>query len=1227
MNVRGMGSKEKRQTVFGFFRSEGYDIICLQETHTTLKDVNVWEREWGGQIVMSHGSSNSRGTAILIAKKRGKILSDVTSHDQGRFNIVRVKLVDLEFTLCNLYGPNLDDESLFSEISALLNKDVYKHEIMMIGDFNVALDPKMDRKNKTQPHPKVAEAVQTLIQEFRLTDPWRDRHPNDITYSWQRNFSILAASRIDYSLVSGGLNNLIRDTYYVNGVRTDHQGIVLLIYNVKKRGAGIWRFNNMLLNDTFFCEGMAQLLDDKLKKYQDVHPITRWEAIKCDIYKYSLNYAKEKAAAKKVKLNSWLNESAQLQTQINFGNHTNDQLARLALLQRQINDYYSDKAQAAAFRARAKWTGEGEKNSKFFFSLEKSNFNAKTITALSNEMGDMIECPHAILNELSQFYGNLYRSNPEVHFRLENKSNVLINPTDAALLDASLTEYELKTALCSMQLNKAPGCDGISVDFYKKFWPQLSKAFFSMAKSAMENGNMPDSAMKGVISLLPKKGKDPLKVRNWRPLTLLNNDYKIISKALALRLKSTLNQIISEDQTGFMEGRQISVSVRKVFDAIEYLESQQKGGYILSLDYVKCFDKIEIDAILGSLLYFGFGVKFTKMVEILQRNFQSCVINNGYVSPWFEVTRSTHQGDPLAPYLFLLCGETLAHLIKQHPNIAPLEIYGVKELISQFADDTQLFEPENQESLQATLESMRTIQNNVGLELNHEKTSIHMIGNCNKVDLQSPLLWTKEYPTVLGISTDPSSNQLFDTLEKGKKILQSWRHRSLTLMGKVLVVNTLFASLFVYLLQVISDPPTSFYVAYDDIIKSFIWGDTKEKIRLRTLQCLKHQGGLKLCNMLYKMKSLRINWIFRGEKYVHKMLNVIIPKSLGPLFWDANIEVKDLHLFINHDAPTFWKEICYHWFDYKGIEEVAPNHILWCNSKIKIDGNPFLWPECANRGLMYINQLLDESDEWLEAGIVQAHFGLDWFRYMQIKKAVPKTFKINPYTRSKYDELKKIKKRVGRIYQNLATRHSALVHAQKMCKFPIQTKELQKAYSDLYIVTNITKYRDFQYRLLCGNIYTNDILYHWKKKDSQRCPWCNTPKQTVKHMLYDCIYSDKIWRNMVIFVNENGVGTLTYDSLSYEKIYLGTVTKPKDHLINFIVLVTKQHLFACNCTDTPISFIDVKEKLHWLYKIERYNAACNGNISKHEKKWLIKNTNSDDNISVNHVHDYLLHIQ
>ena len=1004
-----------------------------------------------------------------------------------------------------------------------------------------------------------------------------------------------------------------------------------MLWNKVKRGPGVWRFNNLLLDDPRFNDEVTQLISDLCAKFSDTDPVTKWDAIKFRLCEFCKKFSIKRAADIKANINRLENEYKQLLNQFQVDTSNSELWQMIELLRIQIDDYYEDKAKSAAFRARCRWLGDGEKSSKYFFSLEKSNYEHKTMKMIEKDNGSITHDPHEILELQYNFYSTLYTSDSNVIFEMENTTNCKISLASKELLEKDLTINELTAAVFSMKNDKAPGCDGLSVNFYKHFWKLLSSIFYEMTMYAMSTGNMPKSSLKGYISLLPKKNKNPLKIQNWRPLTMLNNDYKIISKALAIRLKHTLDEIISEDQTGFMKGRQISQTIRKSLDIIEYLESRHKAGYLLSLDYVKCFDKIEINSILGALKYFGYGERFTKMIEIMQLNFQSCVTNNGYLSPWFDVTRSTHQGDPQAAYLFLLCGEVMSHIIKQNSDISPLEIRGVQELISQFADDTQLFETEQRTSLEATAVSMRKVQKNLGLEINFEKSKIHLIGPAKDIDYKTDWHSTREYPVILGIDTNPTSNQFFEILNNGNKILEHWKRRGLSLMGKILIVNTLFVSLFVYAFQVLEDPQQELFDVYNECIKRFLWNDKKEKIKISVLQGPREGGGLKLCNLFCKLRSLKIAWIFRQDAYTCNMFNCMIPDALGTLFWDCNLKKTDVNLFIPGDFPRFWKQICYHWFEYQGYQpKITSNQILWCNSSIRINEKPVLFSQCAQKGLIYIYQLFTENGEWKNPATMYADFSLKWYEYRQIRSAIGSDIDFNDaQSQTAYDQLRRLKNKTKKIYTNCIAHLSITDTLISKYPFSVSREELETAFKDLYVMTNITKYRDFQYRLLNLAIYANNVLFYWKKVDSQCCDWCDFPKQTVQHMLFECPFSCKVFKELTMFINNKQMvkKPIFIDAITYKMIVLGRIVSPKDHIVNFLFLITKQYIFAAKCLNIFPCFNKVKEKIFSICKQERYNATKHDRLERHKQNWAPFFGNNTDDISiVNYIQQYLSNI-
>lgn len=175
--------------------------------------------------------------------------------------------------------------------------------------------------------------------------------------------------------------------------------------------------------------------------------------------------------------------------------------------------------------------------------------------------GSIISDEKQILQCQTQFYKKLYSKNNSVQFDLDCLPGPKLNETQQKFVNQVLTKDELSLSLQAMQNGKTPLCDGLTVKFYKTFWAKLQQPLFDALNFAISCGRLHLSARKGVITLIPKKNRDSLSLTNWRPLTMLNVDFKIYSKALANRMKKVLPDIISEDQTGFMQGRNIATNI------------------------------------------------------------------------------------------------------------------------------------------------------------------------------------------------------------------------------------------------------------------------------------------------------------------------------------------------------------------------------------------------------------------------------------------------------------------------------------------------------------------------------------------------------------------------------------------------------------------------------------------------------------------------------------------
>ena len=241
---------------------------------------------------------------------------------------------------------------------------------------------------------------------------------------------------------------------------------------------------------------------------------------------------------------------------------------------------------------------------KYFFSLEKAKYNAKTCFKIIDEDG--IEClePRKILEVQRQFYENLYQEDRDINFTLQNTSGIKVPKDQKAQQEKQITLEELGQAIRGMSNNKTPGEDGIPVDFYKVFWSKIKQPFYEMMQCCYQKKFLHTTARRGILNLIPKPGKDTRYIKNLRPITLLNTDYKIIEKAIANKIIPSLEHIIHTDQRGFMKDRRISVNIRKMLDILHQTEKEDLEAVVMSLDFVKCFDKCSFSILHGSLDFF-----------------------------------------------------------------------------------------------------------------------------------------------------------------------------------------------------------------------------------------------------------------------------------------------------------------------------------------------------------------------------------------------------------------------------------------------------------------------------------------------------------------------------------------------------------------------------------------------------------------------------------------------
>ena len=284
----------------------------------------------------------------------------------------------------------------------------------------------------------------------------------------------------------------------------------------------------------------------------------RWCELKNNCTQKSKEYSKTKKKKQNEELCYLLNIHDYLQDDCLRNPKNRDAKISLNRVISKIEAIEMAKSEASTFRSKCNWTEYGEKNSKMFFALEKNKYMSKNMKTIITEAGLHITDQKSILNEQTKFFKGLYAKDPHSKFGLTRGPNEpYLREDEKAICDAELTTGELFDAVMMLKSNKCPGGDGLTNEWYRKFFKYIATPLMDMANCSFTQGLLPLSTRRGIISLLPKKNKDPRYVKNTRALTMINSDYKIIAKALDNRLHTVLPSLIHDDQTGFLEHRKI----------------------------------------------------------------------------------------------------------------------------------------------------------------------------------------------------------------------------------------------------------------------------------------------------------------------------------------------------------------------------------------------------------------------------------------------------------------------------------------------------------------------------------------------------------------------------------------------------------------------------------------------------------------------------------------------
>jgi len=399
-----------------------------------------------------------------------------------------------------------------------------------------------------------------------------------------------------------------------------------------------------------------------------------------------------------------------------------------------------------------------EKCTSFFLNAHKSQVETDTVSRIKTPLGISSDSP-TILQTFFNFYEDLYAESPtsgDAQDKVLSLLNLKLNPEQSKDCSRTFTLADLKSALFKSENSKCPGLDGIPAEFFKALWAEMGPDLLEIFNLAQETGTLPESMRLAVIRCIPKKG-DLTEAKNWRPISLLNADYKIFASAIASRFSEYIPFVVSPFQTATVRGRKISHNLSLLRDFVFHANSEQLEAFVVAIDQMKAFDRVNWKFLAKILETQNFPNLLLNWVKTLYTNIGSCVRINGHTSDPFIIYRGVRQGCPLSPILYTLFSEALNRCISCETQIVGPRIFNSKPLISQYADDTCIGAIGDQ-SIYAIFRSLYLFERASGAKINPDKSQGLWLGaNRGRDDRPNNVIWTSESLNVLGIPIGAAS--------------------------------------------------------------------------------------------------------------------------------------------------------------------------------------------------------------------------------------------------------------------------------------------------------------------------------------------------------------------------------------------------------------------------------------------------------------------------------------
>eukprot|EP00253_Pinus_taeda_P011982 PITA_11982 len=730
------------------------------------------------------------------------------------------------------------------------------------GDFNLirSLD---EKKGGLRRRDHFMDSFNDVIEELRLVDI---QSINGV-YTWnnRRGGKNQIASRLDRFLVSEAIMKLdvFVEAKILPYLGSDHWPIRLEIDIKRIQGKRPFRLEAFWLRDPDFIKKVEEWWGNCTSKGRNrMHTFQlKLKSLKSQIKRWNKevfgNILEDKQKLEK--------EMEDIQQKIILEGRIEESVNKEGIILGRLEERRKQEEILWRQKSRIKWLKEGERNTKFFHQAMIKHRQGNRILSIKNKNGERVVEQNEIEQVLVDYHKEIL-TEPQVD-RTRAIQEIcsaiprLVSEDQNRALMRAVTIEELEEVVKSMKKGTAPGPDGFTVDFFQAGWHFLGKDILDLVEESRINQKVWPALNSTFFALIPK-GNNHEEASGFRPIALCNVIYKMITSLIAKRLKPLLGNLISAEQTGFVEGRQILDGLVVTQEVIHSLKVKKQKGMMIKLDLSKAYDRLNWKYLETVLERFGFHHRWIAWIHNLISSPHFSILINGCPSKTFNASRGIRQGDPLSPFLFILATEGLGRFIKQEQSvnrIKGLKIWGNNLPLThqQFVDDIMLFGEPTVREVRQLRRILDLFTEASGLEINKDKSCIFIFNTIDQIKFHLiRILGFKkgDLPTkYLGNILDYTSRRMKNwqgVLDKLNNKVANWAFRVLNIAGRIVLAKSVLQAIPIYPLSIMA-APLGVCAKIREIIRKFIWSrsDQKKKwafVSWSQLTERKEKGGLGL---------------------------------------------------------------------------------------------------------------------------------------------------------------------------------------------------------------------------------------------------------------------------------------------------------------------------------------------------------------------------------------------